>query len=193
MKLLQGLIAAVCVLVGLLVGWLLPSIQAFRFGPQVDPGAVVGAVATLIGAGATFIVAYLISYLYTDRASSKKADTDLLLEILREIKVSAHALQESSVPYHMNRQLTSTESRTVLSAERELSNAVFSFASAIIYCPECRVDAAALRNARGKLKDSLTDSPFPGPFDAASRNRIAVAFRDMRDELNRLSFAIIRR
>jgi hypothetical protein len=54
-------------------------------------------------------------------------------------------------------------------------------------------DASRLKDCRAELKDSLTDDPFPGPYPAPSQNRVSNAFRDMRDELTKLSFGIIHR
>lgn len=179
-----GLIFAI----GLLVGWLVPFVTGLRFSKDVDVGNFLNALATLI-------VAFVIGYLYASQVSSKRADTDLVLDTLRETKAAVLALQQAAIPCHAGKKLSIPQQTALTQAEREVSNAVHSVEHALRCCrvKVHRLEFEKLKDARSFLKDSLTDTPFPGPYDNASRTRIQCAFKSIRDELVRLSFAISRR
>jgi hypothetical protein len=200
MKLLGGLALIVTlVLVGAVVAlvlWVIPAIRVTPFAATIDIGAVLEAAAGIIGALATLLVAYLIGYLYSASATKKKADGDLLLRVLDDVRTALLSLQECTIPCHCGSKLTTAQRSKIVMTERELSQAVYSFSEAIGYCgatADATLSLQQLKDARVELKDSLTDSPFPGPYNEHARQRISKAFRLFRDEMNRLSFAIIRR
>lgn len=185
---MKWLYGGLLLVIGALVGWLLPAVTGLRFGDKIDVGNFINALATLL-------VAFLIGYLYTERASSKRADTELLLESVHEAKAAVVALKEAAFPCHRGKKLTLLEQTALSVAERELSNAIHSFEQAISYCkirPHL-MGIEKLKDARVALKDSLTDTPFPGPYDSSARSRISSSFKSVHDELTRIAFAISRR
>lgn len=150
-----------------------------------DFGSVVDAIA-LLAVGA------FIEYAYLKHSSDKRADTDLLLAILDEAKASLRVLVEKAQPCENGKALTSAQQISLTSAERDLSNCIHSIEEGLRHC---KVDLhelgfEKLKDARGALKDGLTDTPYPGPYDSASLVRIRNAFKLMRDELVRVAFAI---
>jgi hypothetical protein len=118
-----------------------------------------------------------------------------LTDSLREVKTAMGVVHDASLPCMSGKKLTLAERARLIQAERDLSNSVHSFAGAIQYCETFvkPFDVTRLKRLRSQLKDRLTDDPFPGPYDAVAQNRATVAFRNMRDELTRLSFGIIHR
>lgn len=185
---MRWLFGGLLLAIGVLAGWFLSAATGLRLSDQVDVGATLNAIATLL-------VAFLIGYLYTEEASSKRADTDLLLESVREARAAVVALQQAAFPCHRGKKLTLLEQTALTVAERDLSNAIHSLEYAID-CSKVRsnsLEIYKLKDARAALKDSLTDTPFPGPYDGSARSRINSAFKLVRDELTRITFAISRR
>ena len=182
--LLGGLIFAA----GVLAGWLIPAASRFHLSSEVDVGNVMNALATLL-------VALLIGYLYTSHSFSRQADNGLLLESLRDVRAAVTSLQQASLPCHTGTVLTRLQQDALVQGEREVSNAVHSLEHALGCCgvKTHRVEFEKLKDARSALKDILTDTPFPGPYDNAYNARISSAFKLIRDELVRLSFAVSRR
>ena len=174
---------------------ILPSLYSAQISKNLDLASFISACATLLSGGATLVVVWIINYVYIARSSSYKADSDLLLESMAEVKASMGVLRDASRPCFTGKKLTLIEKSTLLSVERDLSNAVYSFARALDYVgiPVAVCDVSKLKDCRAELKDSLTDDPFPGPYSGPAQNRVSKAFRDMRDEMTRLSFRIIRR
>jgi len=184
----RWLIGGLLLVIGALAGWLLPVVTGLQLGHTVEVGSLFHALATLV-------VALLIGYLYSEHSSSKRADTGLLLESLREAKAAFAALQQAALPCHRTKKLTQQEQTALTVAERELSNAIHS----VEYAGSCckirphLIDVDKLKDARAVLKDSLTDTPFPGPYDASARSRINSSFKSVRDELTGIAFAVSRR
>lgn len=138
------------------------------------------------------LVGALIEYVYLRQSSDKRADTDLLLVVVGDAKAAFCKVEQQEQSCEGNKILTAEERLSLTCAERDLSNAVRSIEVALGHC---KVDLQKLRfdklkDARSELKDSLTDTPFPGPYDPASLVRIRGALRTMRDELTRMAFAI---
>jgi hypothetical protein len=179
---------ALLLLIGILAGWFLPAVTDLRFSKEIDAGNFLVALVTLI-------VAFVIGYLYTESVSSKRSNTELLLECVREARAMLVTLQSAALPCHRGKKLTLAEQASLTMAERELSNSIHSLELAVGLCgaKAHRLDFEKLKDARIALKDSLTDTPFPGPYGETSRSRITAAFKIVRDELLRVSFAITRR
>jgi hypothetical protein len=151
----------------------------------VDFGALLDSVVLL----AVFI---FIDYAYSSKSSKDKADTDLLLTIVSEARFAFRSVEQEAQHCRSGRRLTAPESRALMSAERDLEIALHSVEEALKHCSiDLRdVHFEKVKDAGFELKDSLTDSPFPGPYDAHGLARIRTASRLMRDELTRLAFAI---
>jgi hypothetical protein len=182
------LLMGLCLAAGIILGWLLPAFKSLRFSQQVDVGNVLNALATLA-------VAILINFLYTRSASAKKSETDLLLEHVRSAQAALRSLLLEATNCQNGKKLTKEQQLALNRAERTLSNDVHSLEQALLYCG-CKlhtVDFGRLKDARSELKEILTDTPFPGPYDETSIGKINVAFKSVRDELTRLTFAIPRR
>lgn len=137
-------------------------------------------------------IGVLIEYAYSKQSSDKRADTELLLGIVEEAKIAFRKLVDKSELCETGKQLTKGQQIDLSSAERELSNAVHAIEEALRLCKVTphKINFEQLKAARSELKDSLTDSPFPGPYDQASRIRIRGAKKTMRVELTRIAFAI---
>ena len=150
---------------------------------------------SLVDALVLVFIGVLVEYAYSKQSSDKRADTDLLLGIVEEVKVAFHKLVEKSEFCESGKALTKAQETEITCAERELSNAVHSLEEALRYCKVKldKLNFEQLKSARSELKDSLTDSPYPGPYDQGARIRIRTAKRVMRDELTRMAFAINRR
>lgn len=150
-----------------------------------DFGSVLDAIALLL-------VGVLVEYVYLKQSSDKRADTDLLLGIVGEAKVAFGELVDEAEVCESEKALTAEQRVAVTCAERELSNAVHSIEEGLRACSVNldKLGFEKLKEARAELKDSLTDTPFPGPYDHASRARIRTAMKVMRDELTRIAFAI---
>ncbi len=138
------------------------------------------------------VVGALVEYAYLKQSSEKSADNDLLLTIVAEAKTAFSKLADLEQNCESGKVLTAQQRRSLTCAEREFSNAVHSVEKALDYCT---IDLRSLafdklKDARVSLKDCLTDTPFPGPYDPASLVRIRTAFKAMRDELTRIAFAI---
>jgi hypothetical protein len=179
------LVGLVSFVIGVLLGWCLPALRSIGFNSTVDIGNVLNAIAVLV-------VGLLINYLYTHRASSKKADTDLLLDVIRDCKTALGSVLTAGRACDSKKKLTLEQQRELTSAERELSNAVHSVELALCCC-SIKLDTLnfqKLKDARAELKDSLTDSPFPGPYDNASLARMQSASKSFRDELTRVAFSV---
>jgi hypothetical protein len=150
---------------------------------------------SLIDAFILLLVFVLIDYAYSRQSSSKKADTDLLLSVVQEAKAAFHHLEAQTRNCESGRALTEDEQVALTCAERELSNSICSIEDSLRYCELDlqKLKFEQLKDARTALKDSLTDSPYPGPYDHASRRLFRSTLRTMRDELTRIAFAINRR
>ncbi len=184
---MKWLFGGLLLLIGALAGWFLPVVTRLRFADEIDPGNFLVALVTLV-------VAFFLGYVYKESVSSKKADTDLLLECVRDARTSLTTLQSAALPCHRGKKLTIAEQASITITERDLSNSIHSLELAAGFCPKPRaLDLGKLKDARVALKDSLTDTPFPGPYGEVSRSRITAAFKLLRDELIRISFAITRR
>jgi hypothetical protein len=141
------------------------------------------------------VVGALVEYAYLKQSSDKRADTDLLLVVVGEAKVAFGKLEEQEQFCESGKPLTSAQQFSLTRAERELSNAVHSIEMALGHC---RTDLQKLgfdrlKIARAELKECLTDTPYPGPYDRASLVAIRTAFKKMRDELTRIAFAVNQR
>lgn len=150
-----------------------------------DFGSVVDAIALLT-------VGALVEYAYLKHSSDKRADTDLILGIVDEAKESLRVLSEKAQPCESGKALTPAQRMSLNCAERELSNCIHSVEEALTQCKANlhKLGFEAVKDARSTLKDSLTDTPYPGPYDPASIVRIRTAFKSVRDELIRLAFAV---
>jgi hypothetical protein len=196
MKLLAYLTAVPLILTLALLIWLSSALRTSTVSSTLDLASMMNAAATLLGVSATLLVAYLIGYLHTSRTSSKTADNDVLLQVLGDVKTAFLSLHHYSTPCQCGKKLTAEQKTQLLAAEREVSQSVHSLDAAIKHCglaADSKLSLAGLKEARSELKDSLTDSPYPGPYPDPARQRIARASRSFRDEMNKLSFAIIRR
>lgn len=176
-------------LIGVGVGLVAAALRAVRFSPTIDVGNVLNAVAVVA-------IGILIGYIYEKQSSSRRADTELLLDLVRDASRSFRVLERTSSQLcKSDRKLTEDQQADLVSAERDLSNAIHSIESALVHCGVTlhELDFDKLKDARVTLKDSLTDSPFPGPYDDGSQRGIRASFKTMRDELTRIAFAINRR
>jgi hypothetical protein len=134
----------------------------------------------------------LLEYAFSKSYSDKRADTELLLNIVGEARAALVALEKVARDCEGGNALTTKQRNTLLGAERDLSNAVHSIEVGFRHC-NIKIAALAfdkVKDARMELNDSLTDSPFPGPYDYACIARIRTATKEMRDELTRTAFAI---
>jgi hypothetical protein len=185
MKAIAILVCVILAITGL-------AIFAFYKTPIIDYGFDFGSVVDAI---ALLIVGGLIEYAYSKQSSAKQADTDLLLDIVGEAKAALNGLVKTAEVCEIVRRLTTAEQIALTCAERDLSNAVHSIETGLRHCSVSldKIKFESLKDARIQLKDSLTDSPFPGPYGQAERIRIRTAIRAMRDELTRVAFAINRR
>lgn len=176
-------------MIGVCVGLILPAFWPIRLSPTIDAGTILNAIAVVV-------IGVLVGYLYADQSSSKRADTELLLDLVRDANRSFRELESiSSQRCKRDSKLTEEEQGDLISTERGLSNAVHSIESALGHCGSKlhELDFDKLKDARVTLKETLTDSPFPGPYDEGSQRIIRMAFKVMRDELTRIAFAINRR
>jgi hypothetical protein len=150
---------------------------------------------SLIDAFALLLIGFFLEFAYLKRSSEKRADTDLLLGIVDDAKSAFRMLTEKAQPYSKGATLNELQKAELLSAEREFSNAVHSIEQALKHCGVDlhRLSFDKLKDARAALKDDLTDTPFPGPYDAASIAQITRSLKATRDELTRMAFAINRR
>jgi len=184
----KWLFGGLLLVIGALAVRLLWVAWGIPYSNQVDIG-------NCLNAAATAFVALLVGYLYAERASSRRANTDLLLECAREVKAAITALHQAALPCHRGKKLSPLERITLTTAERELSNAVHSFEHATACCKmrSNPFQLDKLKDARATLKDTLTDTPFPGPYDNSACSRINSAFKSVRDELTRITFDVNRR
>ncbi len=134
----------------------------------------------------------LIEYAFSKRYSDKRADTDLLLGIVGEAKAALVALEKVALNYETGRTLTSKQQVDLICASRDLSNTVRSIEVGLRHCKIQleALDFDKVKDARVELNESLTDSPFPGPYDYGCIVRIRTATKEMRDELTRMAFAV---
>jgi hypothetical protein len=183
-----GLLMGLCVFVGILVGCLVPALRSITFDQTINPGQVLNAIATLA-------VAILINFLYASSVSRKKLETDLLIDHVKATQAALSLLQREALACQVSKKLSKDEQHRLNAAERELSNSVHSLEMALRHC-KCKlhkVQFDLLKDARAILKESLTDTPFPGPYDPASLSKINSSVKVVRDELTRLIFTIHRR
>lgn len=152
---------------------------------SVDFGSLADAIVFLA-------VGALIEYAYSKSSSDKQADTNLLLELVSEARMALRELGSKSENCSTRKPLSPAERNELFYSERELSNAVHSIEEALSYCKQdlTVLKFESLKRAREELKDALTDSPFPGPYDTVSISRIRALLKKMRDELTRTAFAI---
>jgi hypothetical protein len=150
---------------------------------------------SIIDAFVLLLVFTIIDYHYSKESSQKRADTDLLLRTVEQASEAFRHLEEQSRACEQDHVLGESQQVGITCAERELSNCVHSIEVALSHCGVQlhSVDFQRLKDARDELKESLTDTPFPGPYDRRDRTRIRSALKSMRDELTRVSFAINRR
>ena len=80
-------------------------------GANLDLASFISACATLLAGGATLVVVWIINYVYISTSSSHQADSDLLLEVVREVIGSLSTLRELSLPCHSGKKLTMAERR----------------------------------------------------------------------------------
>jgi type II secretory pathway pseudopilin PulG len=175
--------------IGFVIGWIAPAFIHVRFAPQIDIGNVLNFLGVLF-------VAVLINLLYADRASRKQKRTDLLLEQIKEVKSAFATLHCTAQSCNPAEALNREQQTGVTTAERELSNAVHSLELAFRECGENRdrvPTCEKLKDARSSLKDSITDSPYPGPYNSSDLTRISSAMKTFRDEVTRITFAVIQR
>lgn len=186
MKLIWG---ALCTL-ALIIGFV--AYKFYCLKPQIyyslDFGSVIDAIALLL-------VGVLIEYAYLKRSSEKRADTDLLLGVVAESKIAFNKIEEKAQRCEEGRPLTRPEQISLNCAARELSNSVHSIEKALGHCKVSleKISFAKLKEAREEVHGSLTDTPYPGPYQGASLVRIRTALTAMRDELTRIAFAVNRR
>lgn len=161
-------------------------------GTEINYGFDFGSVVDAI---ALAFVAILVDYLYSKRSSDHRADTDLLLECVKDAKEAFRNVVKESHSCESGKQLSKPQRTTLINADRELSNAVHSLEFALSQCSADlnALEFSKLKDARSEIKDSLTDTPYPGPYDATSLSRIRLAQTNMRDQLTRMAFAINRR
>jgi hypothetical protein len=185
MKTIVVLVCVILAITGFAAFWFY-KVPEISYG--LDFGSVLDAIALLIVGG-------LIEYAYLKQSSAKQADTDLLLDVVAEAKNALAGLVKTAEACENVRPLTIKEQIALTCAERELSNAVHSIETGLRHCSASldKINFEKLKDARSELKDSLTDSPFPGPYTHTSRIRIRAATKVMRDELTRIGFAINRR
>jgi hypothetical protein len=182
------LLLLVGVLVGFILGLIVPGLRAVSWTPTLTLGDALHALAILL-------VGVVIDYVYASQTSSKQSDTKLLLDLVTDARTALHALEETSAVCKSGKKLAQEERADLLSAERDLSNAVHSIEEGLGHCSVKlhKLDFEKLKDARVKLKESLTDNPFPGPYDPLSLRTIRDGFTLMRNELTRMAFAINRR
>ena len=147
---------------------------------------------SILDAAVFLLVGAFIEYAYSKQSSDKRADTDLLLEIVQDARNALESLEKASHACGGGEALTSEQRTSLTRSARGLSNAVRSIEQALNHC---NADLGKLKfdhvkSASSDLNESLTDTPFPGPYDGMSLSRIGVSFRNMRDELTRIAFAI---
>lgn len=168
---------------------LIVSVWFYRVFCQVSYGLDFG---SLFDAIALVFVAIIFEYAYSRQSSEKRADTDLLLETVKDVKTAIGELNLNAKPCNNSKALTAQQMEELKSAEREVEITVHSVECALDSCKASRDDLqfGKLMDAMYELKEALTDSPYPGPYDGPSRLRIQKAFKAFRDELTRIAFAI---
>jgi hypothetical protein len=181
-----GLIVAVLLPAGFLLCEFLKLRKQIAYG--FDFGSALDAI-VLIAIGA------LVEYAYSKTSSDRQADTELLLSIVAEARTALADLERVAQACQEGKVLNSKQQYAITCAERQLSNAVHSVEKGLQHCDITLIsmEFQSLKDARLELKDSLTDRPFPGPYDYGSLARVYTAFKRIRDELTRLAFAINRR
>jgi|SRR5579885_256680 len=154
---------------------------------SLDFGSVLDAVVLL------FVGAF-VEYAYSRRSAERRADTDLLLEVVRDARNALSTLTRATHACGSER-LTSAEMKSLTLADRELSNAIRSIEEGLKHCDidMGTVNFSQLKSVWADLKSVVTDSPYPGPYDAASLGRIRRSLNAVRDELTRIAFTINRR
>lgn len=178
-------IALVVIVLGL--GW--AGVEFYQHRCQVtysiDLGSIIDA-AVFLGVGA------FIEFAYQKRSSDKRADTELLLSIVAEVKTALLTLGREAISCETQKPLTLAQQRSLTTAERDVSLGVYSLEDALQHAgmKTETIQFEKLKDARGELKDSLTDTPYPGPYDISSLLRIRAAQKNMRNELTRIAFAI---
>jgi hypothetical protein len=174
--------------IGFIVGVFVLAWPSIEFSPALDLGQVLDALAIVL-------VAVFIDYAYYNLASSKKSDTELLLNLVDQAKQAFCDLRTTSRVCNTGKKLSKQELSQLLIAARELSNAVHSIQLGLDECKISteKMDFDKVKEARESLDGSLTGGPFPGPYDDVSLSAIQITMRDMGDRLTRLGFAICHR
>src|SRR5438874_475842 len=107
---------------------------------------------SILDAGVILLVAAFIEYAYSKRSSDKRADTDLLLEIVKEARTALDGFARESHACDTSKSLTVAQKRSLTFADREFSNAVHSIKQALRHC-HARLDKLEFH----VLKDLLND------------------------------------
>ena len=186
MKRIWAPLFGVGVLAALVVAWF------YRVKCQISYGLDFG---SLFDAIALVLVAIIFEYAYSRQSSDKRADTDLLLETVKEAKAAVVGLSVQAKHCEGAKALTPQQRVDLQYAEKEVQISVHSIDIALTHCKANRekLEFDKLKLAMWELKESLTDTPYPGPYDGPSRVRIQKSFKALRDELTRIAFAINRR
>lgn len=147
---------------------------------------------SVIDAGVLVILFLFVDYVYSQQSSDRRADTDLLLGLAAEARTAFQALEQQSQACNSAKRLTAPQMISLTKAERDFSNAIHSIEEGCRHCKieRHKVGFESLKDARVSLKDALTDTPFPGPYDSSALARINAASKAVRDELTRIAFAI---
>lgn len=150
-----------------------------------DFGSIVDAIALLL-------VALIVEYAFSKHSADRSADTTTLLDIVEEARVALSNLAKSAETYQVGKSLTKVQMGTVTAGGREFSNSIHSIEVALRHCSIKPEDMKFydLKEATFELNESLTNTPYPGPYDGGSVARIQKAFRVVRDDLTRIAIAI---
>jgi hypothetical protein len=170
----------------ILAGWGIWAVADSHASYEIDP----------VGSAATLLVALIFGYFYSERVSQRSVDTELLRDIVKDAKAGLETLQAVAMETYLPAAtLDKAESAKIFRHYRELSNTILLIEQAIGHCGYKAVDFqfSELKEERSKLYESLTKSPYPGPYDDAALTRIDTSFKDFREELTRIAFAINRR
>jgi hypothetical protein len=181
----KGFLLGLVFLAGVLIGYLIPVFPHLFVNPSVDFGEVLNAIVLLL-------VAIGINYVYTEQSGAKRSDTELLLYTVRDARSAFDALRLAALACERNQGLTNEEQLEIVVAKRELFNSIESIEQGLMQCRIKSQDMGfqRLKDACLLLMDALTDSPYPGPYDNASLSAIGRYSKLVRNELNRVAFAI---
>ena len=176
-------------LLGLLIGMNLPAVRALRLSCEIDPANVFNGLAILA-------IGILIDYRYRKLTEAKRAETELLLEDVRQVKAAFKNLCDAFTPCKTSsKKLDTKQQRTLTMAASDLEKALYALEKGLTYCQVNmdKLEFEALRKAGIDLTEVVTYDPYPGPYSEPHLKRISHVFDVFNDELVRMPYRVSQR